>query len=127
MIPQNEPSSEAVSSIAKVIDWVNSRSKYSTNNTIGLPPLNLPKSLCGRVVSVVIWETTHWNLIQNSKDSFAAGKFIRLRNVKEVCTVNTKTYLNQDLKTSSVPNYFATFLPNTYFLLTFTYFSGKLV
>ena len=72
---------------------MNSRSKHTIGDTIGSTHMNSPKSLFGRAVSVVIWEATHWNIIQNSKDSFAAGKFIRLRNVKEVCIVNAKTLL----------------------------------
>ena len=46
--------------------------------------ISAPKSLCGRVVNIVIWESSHWELIQEAKHLFAVGKFIRVRNVKEV-------------------------------------------
>jgi len=44
-----------------------------------------PKSLCGRVINVAIWEKPQWDLITSSHDSISIGKFIRLRNVNEEC------------------------------------------
>lgn len=43
-----------------------------------------PQSLCGKIVNIIIWERNHWNIIENARDYVSVGKFIRLRNVKEV-------------------------------------------
>lgn len=44
-----------------------------------------PKRLCGRVVNIVIWEESHWELVQKAKECFGEGKFVRVKNIKEVC------------------------------------------
>ena len=66
--PNNDPPSEALVAISKIKECRDGR-----------PPLTIPQRLCGRVMNVAIWETSHWNLVGHLK----VGEFIRLRNVKE--------------------------------------------
>jgi hypothetical protein len=40
--------------------------------------MEIPKTLCGRISNVVIWEKSHWNLIS---EDVPVGTFLRLRNV----------------------------------------------
>lgn len=82
LFPQNEPSSEAVASVSKIVDTINSKSSTSDSNaSTNMEP---PQSLCGRVINVVIWEPNHWDLIKNAKLFVGVGKFLHLRNVKDV-------------------------------------------
>ena len=43
--------------------------------------LEPPRSLCGRVVNIMIWEQSHWDLITGDNPFIGVGHFIRLRNV----------------------------------------------
>jgi len=40
--------------------------------------MEIPKSLCGRISNVAIWEKSHWNQIS---EHISVGTFLRLRNV----------------------------------------------
>ena len=41
--------------------------------------MEAPRTLCGRVVNVLIWEESQWNYVKDLK----VGTFIRLRNLTE--------------------------------------------
>ena len=43
-------------------------------------PIEPPKSLCGKVINVAIWEDAHWELV---KKTLRPGKFVRIRNVSQ--------------------------------------------
>jgi hypothetical protein len=79
-IPIEEPSSEILSSLACVVDYL--RRDKEDSQIEGLQP---PKSLCGKIMNVVIWEDSHWNFIRRSvaNNQLTVGNFIHLRNVKE--------------------------------------------
>jgi hypothetical protein len=86
IFPENEPSSRAVSSIAKVIEQMNEKLVLPNNDFASeITHIDPPKSLCGRVLNLVIWETSHWEQIRSAREHFEVGKFLRLRNVSEVC------------------------------------------
>ena len=80
LVPQNEPSSEALSSVATIME----NSMKSDNESI-----QPPHCLCGRVINIVVWESDHWDLIKRANDMFGIGKFVGLRNVKEVSTIDS--------------------------------------
>jgi hypothetical protein len=68
-----DPPSEALVAISKICEVRTGQGRQ--------PPLTAPERLCGRVVNVVIWEETHWEIIV--RHEVAVGGFIRLRNVGE--------------------------------------------
>lgn len=70
--PNNDPPSQALTAISKI--------KESRD---GRPQMNTPQRLCGRVVNVVIWETSHWDVL-TKHNNLKIGDFVRLRNVKEI-------------------------------------------
>jgi hypothetical protein len=43
-------------------------------------PIEPPKSLCGKVVNIGVWEDPHWDLV---KKTLRPGKFVRMRNVSQ--------------------------------------------
>lgn len=61
--------------IAQIIDKMNSDDSKEGDGIV-----EKPKSLCGRVVNVAIWEKPHWDLVA---ERIAVGMFIRFRNVRE--------------------------------------------
>jgi hypothetical protein len=77
----DDPPCQALVSIQSIIQQLN-RLRYEepqNTNTIALEP---PKSLCGCVINVAVWETCHWEMIQFLKNSYMnIGKFVRFRNV----------------------------------------------
>jgi len=89
---QEEPSAVAISSLAAIINKINSNGGSQSNESMvddtsrssaSTSRLNPPISFCGRVTNVVIWEQDHWNLIKQAAEFINVGKFIRLRNVRE--------------------------------------------
>ena len=70
-VETGDPPVEALSKIAQVIR------QLCCIKRINMEP---PKVVTGRVANVVIWEKTHWDLIQKT---LSVGSFIRLRNVSE--------------------------------------------
>ena len=79
-VPIEEPSSEILSLLACTIENLGCHDEDSQLEVL-LPP----KSLCGKIINVVIWEDSHWNFIRRSiaNHHLAAGSFIHLRNVQE--------------------------------------------
>ena len=69
-----DPPEEALVKIADIV------------GELGITDMEPPKGLTGRVVNLVIWEKSHWDLIHQSQ--LAPGSFIRLRNVKEDALVD---------------------------------------
>ena len=69
----DDPPSEALVAISKIRD-VQAGPKHK--------PWTAPERLCGRIVNVVIWEESHWEMI-TQHSLLSVGGFIRLRNVRE--------------------------------------------
>jgi len=70
-----EPSIEAIVSVSNIIDCINMANDYDQSESIPKP-----KSFCGRIVNVVIWEDKHWESIIHSRCT-SIGSFICMRNV----------------------------------------------
>lgn len=64
----------------------------------GEDPIEPPKSLCGKVANLAIWEDPHWDLVMKT---LRPGKFVRLRNISqgelfpglEILMVQSKSWL----------------------------------
>ena len=65
-----DPPPEVIARIAEVVEL--------HRGSPGMTDLEVPKSVCGKVVNLVIWEEAAWKLIT---EHIPAGTFIRLRNV----------------------------------------------
>lgn len=71
-IKNGDPPSEALQAIANAVERIK-----AADDSSALEP---PKSLCGRVMNVAVWEEPDLQLI---KETLGVGTFIRLRNVHE--------------------------------------------
>lgn len=71
-IKNGDPPSEALQAIANAVETIKAVDNAST--------LEPPKSLCGRVMNVAVWEEPDLQFI---KFALQVGSFIRLRNVHE--------------------------------------------
>lgn len=70
-ILHGEPPSEVIEYLAKIIqDFKNDEED----------PIEPPKSLCGKVTNIAIWEDAHWNFV---KVNLRPGNFVRLRNISQ--------------------------------------------
>jgi hypothetical protein len=78
-VKNGDPPCEALQSIASVIESIKSADgdRDTGDDVASLEP---PKSLCGRVANVAVWEEPHWDLV---REVLRVGSFIRLRNVHE--------------------------------------------
>ena len=68
---RGEPPSEVIEYLAKVIQDFNKDDEDS---------IEPPKSLCGKVTNIAIWEDAHWNFV---KKNLRPGNFVRLRNISQ--------------------------------------------
>jgi hypothetical protein len=69
-IRTGDPPVEAVAKIAAIVE--------AHKEAANLRDLQVPVSLCGRVVNAFIWEVENWELVHSA---VRIGNFIRLRNV----------------------------------------------
>ena len=75
-IKKGDPPSEALQAIANAIGCI----QQSADDGDNASSLESPKSLCGRVANVAVWEEPHWDLVA---EILQVGTFVRLRNVHE--------------------------------------------
>jgi len=70
---QGEPPSLALARIARIIDLA----RNSEGSNFEWEP---PKSLCGKVANVAVWEAPQWDRV---KATMSVGGFVRMRNIHE--------------------------------------------
>ena len=83
---RKEPSSDAVEKVARLVNEINDKSKGNSDDE---PSIEIPCSLCGRVINAAIWEKELWEFCQQNLN---VGSFIMLRNV------DIKVHPNPDLR-----------------------------
>jgi len=71
----DQPATERGTAYLKAIEQVITASQQLQAS---IATMEIPKTLCGRVSNVVIWEKSHWALIN---EHIPIGTFLRLRNV----------------------------------------------
>ena len=74
MIRTGDPPKEAMVSLHSTIQGLN-KSPYRTESAAELSEV---VALCGRVVNMAVWESTHWDFLQST---VRVGNFLRLRSV----------------------------------------------
>lgn len=79
-IRNGDPPSQTLVAIAKAVEAINKRGDGDEASS-----LEPPKSLCGRVTNVAIWEEKYWILVM---ETLKVGTFVRLRNVHEGSVAN---------------------------------------
>ena len=72
----DQPATERGTAYLKAIEQIITASQQLQAS---IDTMEIPKTLCGRVSNVVIWEKSHWALIN---EHIPIGTFLRLRNVQ---------------------------------------------
>ena len=83
---RDEPTEEAVISLSSIAKRM-AAGKGDYRQVINgrkcpFQDIEAPKSLCGRVINIVVWESEHWTLVHRENSSFGIGRFFRLKNAR---------------------------------------------
>ncbi len=83
---QEEPSEEVISNISKITKRMaigdRDYKELIDGKKSAFKEIEVPKSLCGRVVNIVVWESEHWTFLHRNDSQFGNGDFMRLKNAR---------------------------------------------